>query len=340
MNLAEVITERLDKATLSARQELKRDYNHASETGWANVCQRRLCLLRECPEKQGEASVSLLRKFEEANRQEDLVVEELKRAGIEVLDTGKNKEVFFIPDFKIAVELDAKIKIDGGDPIITEIKSCDPGFFRYVKTVHSGSDMLKSPSFYLHLYPPQLWTQMLARKESFAIWLFKDRSKGEKHIVETDFEREGMDYMARTFDRIDEVNKMVDRDTAPDAAPCDGCNRCSFNAFCFEGVQPGKENAEKVEIVQSEEMESLASRWRELKAKIDPVSKDIKEAEKIEKELKDLFKGRNVIIGDVSVRVKSRYQMKVYNIPEDIKDKYLSYAEISRMTIEDLGKAF
>ena len=336
MSLGQTIIERLDEATIQNKSALNRDSNHASETGWANVCMRRLCLLRECPEKQGEPDLKLLQKFEECHRQEKLIVEELSKArGIKVLDAGSDKQVLYLPKFEIICELDARVSVDEAPPVIMEIKSCDPGFFQYVKRNKTAADLLKSNSFFLNLYPPQLWTQMLARKEADGMWLFKNRADGQKHYIETNI-NEGMSYMGQLLARIEQVNALVKQGKAPDASPCDGCSRCLFYNHCFEDGPGPTIGHRQVEVIQSEDLETKACRWRELKVKITPILSEVKELEKIEDDLKGMFRGRDVSIGGVSIRVKNKYQKQSYEIPPEVKKQYEKYIDIYRMVIEDL----
>jgi len=313
--IKEIVLPALDELVMSERKDIDRSHNHSSEAGWALTCMRHFVNLRLRPEKMDEKSIESLRIFHEGHVQEEAIVEDLQKAKLEVISLDPADRIkFYSKDLDMGCELDTMIKIrDVYYPL--ELKSADPNVFRILQRAQVAKDLLESNFWWVRNYPAQLWIQTLMADAAGGAWLFKDKSRGTPHIIETS-PNEGGAYLTELFAAIRLANEFIAEKQAPDAQPIDACHYCAFRADCFE-EPPARLSDGDVKIIDDPEVLALFMRHYELK----PFAEKAKEAEKAEKELKDMFKGVNVRCGDFGIDWSS-YPKKGYDIPDDLKKKY------------------
>jgi hypothetical protein len=326
------ILEKLDQYVEANIGTLDRSYNHSSELGWVFTCPRRLELLRLLPALEKPLDMDTKRFFHERKLQEAVIVDELKKAGLNVSSHGEGKKTMLAKDYEIVTELDCIYN----DSVPLEIKTCSPQVFPIVKQMKTAKDLMNSNVFHLRNYPAQLWTQVMTTKGPWGMWLFKNVSDGEKHIIETDA-GEGATYMEGALEKIKDVNKNIELSLPSNAVENEGCKRCGFyGVLCFK--EEAKDSTD-VTILSNQELEEALIRWHELSNLIEPAEKFIKEYEDLDKQIKMMCRGMNVRVGDFRVRSKG-YEYTIYNIPDDIKEQYVAKERRFRAKIEFLGGGF
>lgn len=337
------IIEALDKSVEQKFGLLDRRYNHSSEIGWTRMCIRRLELLRLHPELEAEMNLWMKRKMSERKRQEGVIVDELRDAGVQVERTMRDemteyrgKQVLYTDALELVSELDS-IFISGEEKVPLEIKTCSPQIFHVVKGCSSAEDLMSTSVPHLSMYPPQLWTQILMRDAPWGMWLFKDVDSGEKHVIETEVkDRPTIEIMKRMIDGLKEVNDAVKKGEPHLPQEVEGCKRCGFHDYCF----PTRETEIAFKRLTDADLEASLTRWHELKKLIvDPVKKSLDEFEAIDKLIKSQLRGQSVLVGDFRI-VSKPYQTPVYPIPEEVRKQYVKTETRYRAKIEFLSEAF
>jgi len=298
--------------------------NRASEAG--HPCVRFLVLSRLHPELKELHDVSLQRIFEEGNLHEEAVLQKLREAGFTLIEQQRPLE---LRKFQLSGHIDAKIRIEqNGKPLFIplEIKSCSPNVFRTIKDI-SPEEMLKSKYPWIRKYPAQILLYMLMDGKEEGVIVFKNKSTGElcqKNFRLTD---ENLEYTESILQKLEKVNDYVARNELPPVEPCEECKRCGFaRTSCF----PDKDFGEGFDLLSNEELEAKLARWEELR----PTAKEFQE---LDKEIKEELKGKNTIIGDWKIETKE-YQRTHYNIPDEIKKKYVEKKPYFVVKIERIGK--
>lgn len=305
----------LDNMILSEKKDIDRGVNHSSEAGWALTCMRHFVNLRLCPEKMDEKSLESLRIFHEGHSQERIVVDDLLASGLKVIPLEpEDRKRFYSKELDMGCELDTMIEINGkAYPL--ELKSADPNVFRILQRAKVANDLRESKFWWIRNYPAQLWIQILMADSVGGAWLFKDKSKGTPHVIETS-PNEGAAYLHDLFAAIRTANEFIAEKRAPDPQPIDDCHYCAFRNSCFEEPPVNPQDGD-VHVIDDPEVEALFMKWHELS----PVAKPAAELEKVSKELKEMFKGMNVRCKNFGIDWTS-YPKKGWDIPEDIKKKY------------------
>lgn len=313
------IVEKLDQETEKRIQQSPRNSNRSSELGWWEECPRYLVLVRTDPEKLPLNDIALQRIFDEGTRQEKLIRLELEEAGFEVTNVQRDEKWAHL---NISGHIDGKIPLNGKTPIL-EIKSCSPNVFRTIKKYKVAEDLKTSRYFWIRRYYAQMQGYHLLFNEEEGIILFKDKSTGQKHQIESHI---NYDYCDKMCWVIEEVNDRVERNDPWPAETKEACKRCGFaQTICF----PEKDFGPGFQIYSDDELEIKLNRREELK-------KVAKEYKALDKELKNAFKGENAIVGDFLIE-STPYERKSYKVPNEIKEQYLEVKTYYRVDIEKLG---
>ena len=313
------IPEKLDKTTEAKIERRSSKFNYASDAGWVDDCLLHLCLKRVHPELEKLHGVDLQRIFEEGKRQEKLLREEIRQSGIQIL---KEKKKFSWPDYKLKLDLDDFI-MDNGDKFPIEYKSCNPNTFRTVARMTDAMQMLEARFVWMRHWPAQLQLYIARTKLDSGIFLFKQKDDGRKHQLNCPL---NVDYTERILTGLTDVNEMVEKKKLPKPEWVDACKNCGFvETFCFPD-QPILQD--KVPFITDEEVEVMLARREEIEA----VGK---EYTKLDKEIKDRYRGESVVIGNWKITSKD-YDQTVYNVPKEIKEKYKDKDTRTRVSIRNI----
>jgi len=315
IDLVKTLDEQTEK---NIRQSGHRATNRASEAGWVDDCLRYLVLSRLHPELKERVDISLQRIFDEGRRQEFLLRREIEDAGLRIVKVDwplKWKK------FNLTGHIDGRIVTSDGE-IAIELKSCSPNVFRVISTYQTSADLLSSKYIWVRHYPAQVMLYLIMADEEKGIILFKDKSTGKKHQINTVLD---YDYTERILKGLEQVNRMVDENDPPPPKRVEACKRCPFaRTACFVGQDFGP----GFDLMEDAEIEAKLDRWMELWPKKN-------EFEELDKEIKEAFRGKNVIIGDYKIESKE-YERKNYKVPKEVKDQYVEISTYFRTSIEKI----
>lgn len=313
------IVEKLDQKTEQRIRQSPRNSNRSSDLGWWEECPRYLVLVRTDLDKLPLHDIGLQRIFDEGTRQEKLIRLELEEAGFEVTNVQRDEKWSHL---NISGHIDGKIPLNGKTPIL-EIKSCSPNVFRTIKEYKVAEDLKTSRYFWIRRYYAQIQGYHLLFNEEEGIILFKDKSTGQKHQIESHINYDYCDQMCRV---IEEVNDRVERNDPWPAEKKEACKHCGFaKTLCF----PGQDYGPGFDIYTDEDLEADLIRREELKPQV-------KEYKELDKEIKRHFKGKNAVVGDFLI-TSDEFERKSYKVPNEIKNQYLEINTYFRTNIEKLG---
>lgn len=281
------IVEKLDNETQKRIRQSSRNSNRASELGWWEECPRYLVLVQTDYKKMPLHDIGLQRLFDEGKKQEKLVRMELEEAGYEIIDVQRDEKWRHL---NITGHIDGKIILDGKKPLL-EIKSCSPNIFRTISSCQNAEDLKASKYFWIKGYYAQMQGYHLLFNEESGIILFKDKSTGEKHQIESSLDYE---YCERMCNVIEEVNKRIEENDPWPVEMKEACQRCPFQkTMCFPDCDYGPGFA----FLSDKEAEEKLERREILK----PGRQEYNQLDKL---LKDHFKGQNVVVGNFKIETK------------------------------------
>jgi len=308
-------------------------YNRASELGWVYDCPRYLCLRRMYPEKETAPGTSLKRRFREGKKQERLIVEDLTAAGFKLEKLGR----LVWDKYKISGEIDRLIEING-QMIPIEFKSCSSAMFHKVERAQTKEDLIRSPHIWLRHYPVQCQTYMLLTRREPSVLLFKDKEAGDYYPMDMDLDAA---YASVILDGVQYVNDCVEKENPPPAELKEACEGCGFFAYDFPGTEKAQISQAGIEIIDDPDWLMKLQEYQALLNSLTVYQEKgaerlDKKFDKLDKEIKEAFQGRKVIIGEHLIESKP-YQTPTYDIPKEIKEKYKQIQERFRTSIKLIG---
>ena len=319
---------RQDKSDSEAREKVVSGFTGASELGWVSDCPRRLCLSRLCPEKRKDFDEKTKVRFQEGKKQEYLIREDLLAAGIKLIHPGR----LTWPALELTGELDDLVVLDGKEYPI-DYKTCSSAMFSKVQRARSKDDLLKSPFIWIRHYPAQLQAYMLMTRKMPSVLFFKDKESGQRHLVDVELDPA---YASGLLEGLRYVNECVVKEDPPKAEIKEACNACGFSDHCFPDVVGGA-SAGELEIVTEE---TWLMKLKEYQMLLDSgAQKAAKEFDKLDKEIKEEFRGRKVLCGSHLIESKP-YFVPFYDVPKEEKEKYLKQREQFRTSIKLAAGAF
>jgi len=244
--------------------------NRASELG--HPCLRYLVYLRTAWDKRTLHSPELQMIFDEGNRQEEAVLEDLREAGFQVVE---QQRPFEWKEYQITGHIDGKILWEG-EAVPFEIKSMSPYIF---SEIQSFEDMKNSKHWWVRKYPAQMMLYLLMDEKEYGIFLLKNKSSGQIKQIDVVLDYEFGEALIK---KAEQVNKYVEEKTLPDTAfDIELCPECPFKHLCDVAM-----NWEKgVEFVEDAELEELLKQWEFLK----PFAK---EYDQVDKKIKKMVEGK------------------------------------------------
>lgn len=252
--------------------------NRAGELG--HPCLRYLVYQRTRWQDKLAHSIGLQYIFDQGNRIEAGMLDDLKDAGIRVIHQQKD---LFWKEYNISGRIDGRIDDPPRQPPI-EIKSISPFEFPRLNTI---ADFQNSKKVWLRKWPAQMMIYLLLEAEDQGYLILCNKLNGQiKPIsIELDY-----DYAETLIKKAEEVNAHVELGTLPDRIEDEAVHEnCPFYHICLpEAVNPDK-------MIMDPELESMIDRWAELKAVIASLEKEFKP---MDDELKSTFKGKEAIVGN------------------------------------------
>jgi hypothetical protein len=307
----------LDKADedFSPPRQIDKSVNRASSAGWLYDCQRHLVLMRLAPEKE-IVGKDQRRRFAEGIKQETLMRDDFRRAGVNILPMNPKGRVIQGPEIKF--EPDDLFEINGVSPIPVDYKSCSSAIFREIKRYEVGSDLKSSRLTWIRHYPVQMNIYCAGWSASFGLMPFKDKESGEKKIIECPYNSGDFAYIV---DGFKEINRLVEKEKLPPVVDSDACHSCGFQDYCYPEEKPKTQAATVKDPDLAQKILTLLERQRELvEAGVKETAKELeKTMDEIKEEIRAL--GEVVEIGDYRVTCQKSSKTE-YEIPDDVKKKY------------------
>lgn len=260
--------------------------NRASEAG--HPCARYLVLARTKWDLRKPHDPTLQLIFDEGNRHEAAVMDDLREAGLDVIE---QQRPFSWPDFELTGHIDGKI-LWNGEAIPIEIKSVSPWTWRGVNSIE---DMLDSPKVWLRKYPIQMLLYLLMDEKELGLMLFKNKSTGQLKQIVVPLSPY-LDIAEKTLQKLELVNRHVHDGTLPEPINSpDVCLECPFIHVCkppllMEAPEIGDDVLAAL-LAERDELEEIV--------KDEAVKEAQKRLKEIEKEIKKRTEGKeSTIVGE------------------------------------------
>lgn len=265
--------------------------NWVSSAGYE--CDRRLTYQRVAWQKKILHDVGLQYIFDEGNRIEASIRQELTDAGFELVEDQRpfnwpEKEISGKIDFKAVVktEVDGKIRVQR---IPIECKSINPYDFQTIKDrdIESVKNHKKP---HVRGYLAQIMLYLLLDNVEWGILLFKDKNGGRYKQIDVQIDMAFLEQVIQKFERVNAAVKAYkeaqsddDRAAALPARITDltVCKHCPFRTECLPDVSFG----EGIKIVSDAYLEQLL-------LKREATLASASEYDDADKELKELTKKR------------------------------------------------
>lgn len=328
------LTEKLDKAIDSSEKvddaihDIPGGYNRCSELGWIDDCPRYLCLRRLCPEKEAARDRKMRRRLREGKLQEALIRADLGAAGIKLIH--RKRQVW--PKYKLTGEADDEVERNGNPPVPIDYKTCSSSMFQRIQNAQEMNDLLGSPFIWIRHYPAQLQAYMLMLGKPVSVLYFKDKESGLFHLLDIELDKR---YSSRLLEGIDEVNVRVDKEDPWPAEYKQACQDCGFFSHDFPETDKATMAQGEIEIIEDQDwMMKLAEHQQIIDAGFLAMKKKF---EPLDREIKDAFLGRKVMIGGHLIQ-SNPYSQTTYNVPQEVKDKYKEQAQRFRTSIKHLAR--
>lgn len=273
--------------------------NNLRASSIGHPCERYLYLLLRHWDEQKPHDVGLQSIFNLGNSIEEYTIENIKRAGFEVITPT-------VRSWKIEKPLitgreDIRIKDENGELLPVEIKGISPFEFDKLNTVE---DFMKSKRSYIRGYPAQLQTYMYYFAKEKGFFALTNKLTGETKFIEMPFDYE---YAESLLQKAERIYKALDEEAPPDA--CEDisvCEGCSLAHIC------GECRRVPADIDLDEELDALIDRKNELAAAK-------KEYEQIDKEIKARVGERDKVITGQYLITRSSFTKKAFTVPESVQ---------------------
>ena len=273
--------------------------NNLRASNLGHPCERYLYLLLRHWDEQKPHDVGLQSIFNLGNSIEEYTIENIKRAGFEVITPT-------VRSWKIEKPLitgreDIRIKDENGELLPVEIKGISPFEFDKLNTVE---DFLRSKRPYIRGYPAQLQTYMYYFAKEKGFFALTNKLTGETKFIEMPFDYE---YAESLLQKAERIYKALDEEAPPDA--CEDisvCEDCSLAHIC------GECRRVPADIDLDEELDALIDRKNELAAAK-------KEYEQVDKEIKARVGERDKVITGQYLITRSSFVKKAFTVPESVQ---------------------
>jgi hypothetical protein len=260
-------------------------------------CERYLVYMRVAWDKLELPSIDREFIFEGGRVIEELALQELKDAGYEVTNQGRD---FFDKAYNIAGHIDCFISEKGNsDPANSpirypcEIKGISPFYFDKINTLE---DMTKSENSWTRAYPAQLQLYLFLTEKEEGLFYIKSKLTFKPKQIWTKLD---YNYVESILQRCERINKCVAENTLPKRLDeYKTCKNCAAKALCRPDIMFG----DGIGFLDDKELISFINR----RAKIAETALEYKNLDKQVKEgLKSYMKDREVLlVGDWTIEKK------------------------------------
>lgn len=278
----------VDESKAKKRKVYPCHVNRASNLG--HPCIRHLVYCRTNWNDQALYDLGLQYIFDEGNRHHKAVFDDLREAGITVVE---QERPLAWPEFQITGHQDAKIQ-DGNTLVPVEVKSVEPNAW---KKMNSIQDMMDSNKLWWRKYPAQLTLYVKMDKKDIGLFILKNKLTGRLKQIEYPLD---LSYVGELTEKASIINQHIAQGTFPDKIEPDEdiCGYCGFNVLCL----PDRDFGDPLQILEDAQLVSILSRREELK-------EAYKEYNALQKQLKRELNGKNNIVlesGGVSWHISGK----------------------------------
>lgn len=238
--------------------------NRASQMG--HPCLKYLVLSRTRWTDKMPYGADLQLIFDEGNYQEQLVLDKLRKVGINIVHQQRD---FEWAEYQITGHIDGMLESDGR-LIPIEIKSTSPYNFDALTNAENIVETMLAGPTYMQKYPAQMLLYMLMSNKDQGLWIFKNKVTGQiaDRLVELE---PWLDYAESIVSKAEVINAHIRDKTEPEGVnDWMICRDCDFNHICH----PDKTDGDHFDMIA--ELEPLLDRRDELKALIRAPEKELK----------------------------------------------------------------
>lgn len=232
------IIAKVDELYLKGQKNYPCHVNRASGLGYSvpelEGCLRKGVYERTAWDKKEYWPLEMLRIFEEGNRQEIHIMEDLAKAGYPVIEAQSS---FQWKEYQITGHIDGKFIFetpDGPVSIPCEIKSMSPHVF---DSIHNLDDFKQYS--WTRTYLVQITLYMLMTNTDQAVFILKNKSTGQLKQINVLLDYELGEWALKAAEAI---NKHIEEETLPDQIEnVEVCADCKFKTHCKPGGRFGPE---------------------------------------------------------------------------------------------------
>lgn len=236
--------------------------------------------------------------FNLGNALEDFTIENIKKAGYEVITPTQRSWQLEVKGGIISGREDIRIKDENGNLLPVEIKGISP--FEFDK-LNSVQDFLNSKKTWIQGYPAQLYIYMLHFGKDKGFFALTNKLTGETKFVQVDFD---YDLGEKYLQKAERIYEALAKEEVPPA--CDDiayCESCPLAHIC------GESRRIPTDIDLDEELDALINRKQEL-------AEAKKEYEDVDKQIKAKVGEREkVLTGQYLIERKS-FTKRAFTVPE------------------------
>lgn len=254
--------------------------NRASSLG--DDCIRRLVYMRAQWENAVPHSIQAQYIFEEGNKQEQIVLDTLRNAGITVI---KQQSAFKWDKYNITGSIDGVI-VDDDNEFPLEIKSMSPFIWDSIDTTSKESlkqSLNKKP--WTRKYLAQMVLYLLLTEKEQGIFIFKNKSNGLLKVA-CIYLDDNMELGEELIKRAELINEHIKNNTLPDRiSDASICEKCQFQHICIPDLK-----IEGLTFIDNEELEQVLDEYMLLKD-------NAKRFKELDDFIKETVKGKMLSIG-------------------------------------------
>ncbi len=278
--------------------------------------------------------------FQAGNVNEAAYKAQLRELGFDLVEDGSPLSQDMRQKYNLGGYIDWRIKF-GGRKIVCECKMTNPNMFGSIDGL--GADVLKTGEItqdmiergiasmkrviWFRKYLRQLTVYLLGTGEEVGMFAFTDGRGSWKFVIVP------LDYAEgeRILKIAENIKTHVESGTQPDRIPYDHeiCGRCPFLAICIPDIAnvPSKRiEGNEALAAMFEAREAMLEKWTTVQS--------------INKKIKAFFDNVEAGVYTVGNFIVTRKagQRKTYEVPDDVKLKYLKMAPTFKNEIERFAK--
>lgn len=263
-------------------------------------CERYLYLLLTNWEEQKPHEKSLQSIFDLGNKIEDFAIDQIKKAGFEVITPLKGKNGNWKIDVKggiISGREDLRVKDENGELIPFEVKGLSPTEFEKLNTVE---DFLKSKRYTVRQYPAQLFLYLYKYEKEYGFFVIVNKLTGEIKPIKMQLD---YNFGEQCLAKAERIYRAVEEKNMPEPI-CDPsiCEKCPLQHIC------GAVERISTDIEMDDELDDLLDK----KAELQPI---VSELEEVKEKIKTKVGERQrVLTGKYLIERKS-FEKKEYVVP-------------------------